>query len=63
MRKENHLSIEVVEILEFEDGGARITFDLSENAKNSLISEGLKSAISKTIISHSGFELEDDGLF
>jgi len=34
--------------------------DLSESAKNSLISEGLKSAISKTIISHSGFELEDD---
>ena len=28
MRKENHLSIEVVEITEFEDGGARITLDL-----------------------------------
>jgi len=63
MKKENHLSIEVVEITEFEDGGARITLDLSENAKNALISEGIKSALSKTIISHSGFELEDDGLF
>ena len=63
MRKENHLSIEVIEITEFEDGGARIILDLSEGAKNALISEGIKSALSKTIVSHSGFELEDDGLF
>ena len=55
MRKENHLSIEVIEITEFEDGWARIILDLSEDAKNALISEGIKSALSKTIISHSGF--------
>lgn len=52
------MEIQVIDIKEDEEGWAKVTLDLDPEARDAIISEGLKGIICKAIIANSGFELD-----
>jgi len=48
-RKQMSISIEVVDIVETSDGGAAVVFELSEDARQALLSYALRDILTKNL--------------